>query len=656
MKKFILLILLLSFCSTNTSEVIEDSIQISTTNTTSTTSTTILDESDLMFDNFHKWWVEYKLKDSNIYLNSIETEITKNAISKFLIDDRDTETNPYLYYPHKNNPFSRVVIYDLNESYEGEFTVCNKIKGVTGTGLLDEIHPLQENGNYPYLSFHTYTCEDEETTLLFGYPYFQDGKWWIFKSIPKIITEGCEDPCGFSYTHWATKVEFRPIRGSFFDQQTEQIEFLDDFTDTYDEIFYEVPHDVINFAIFYPKINFNQECADLIEEDLLKTIKVNVDDTIDSVENYLDSDDEMSREDMSGFEWLQLTYDVLEINESLYSVIFRWNSYSYGAAHPQDYYFSVNYFINEPEQDIASCRRFNIRDQIGGLYYEERGMDFQSHYYDSIYQQLCYSDTNWLGCDNIYGDEDYPDFAYPYSVFDDVTPVFGVTKIGLFMQFQNYSIGSYAEGAPRIIVPFTIYKMFSNYLNLKWEILDLKCDYLNGVPTVYEPQDEMGRLCETNKEKQSEIKYRKGWEDRLVSYPELTQVEIAYSLLLEEKKFDGDLNITVADVDYICELKTSGTALTAFASENHPLISDNEFYRYQIDVDYNCSTKEEGFDLYGNEEGFLLYGPLFYQDNQWWGFIEYEDDYYEQHDIKYLYAFMAKYVKRVSLGENILPK
>ena len=91
--------------------------------------------------------------------------------------------------------------------------------------------------------------------------------------------------------------------------------------------FYEVPHDVINFAIFYPKISFNQECADLIEEDLLKTIKVNVDDTIDLVENYLDSDDEMSREDMSGFEWLQLTYDVLEINQSLYSVIFRWNSY-----------------------------------------------------------------------------------------------------------------------------------------------------------------------------------------------------------------------------------------------------------------------------------------------------------------------------------------
>ena len=654
MKKIIFLFLL-ACCS---SEVVVEEIDPNPTPEIVVNTTTEFEDPDLMFDNFHKWWVEYKLKDSNIYLNAIETEITNNAISKFLIDDRDTETNPYLYYPHKNNPFSRVVIYDLNESYEGEFVVCNKIKGAAGTAILDEVHPLRD-GNYPYLNFHTYTCKDEETTLLFGFPYFQDGKWWIFKSIPnkeKTITEGCEDPCGYIYTHWATKIEFRPIRGTFFDQQTEQIEFLDDFSDSYDEIFYEVPHDVINFAILYPKINFNQECADIIEEDLLKTIKVSVDDTIDLVENYLDSDDDMSREDMSGFEWLQLTYDVLEINENFYSVMFRWNSYSYGAAHPQDYYFSLNYFINEPGEDIASCTRFNIRDEIGGYYYEERGMDFQSHYYDLIYQQLCFSDTSWLGCDNIYGDEDYPDYAYPYSVFDDVNAAFGITKNGLFLQFQNYSIGSYAEGAPRIIVPFTIYKMFSNYLNLKWEILDLKCDYLNGVPTVYEPQDEMGRLCETNKEKQSEIKYRKGWEDRLVSYPELTQVEIAYSLLLEEKKFDGDLNITVADVDYICELKTSGTALTAFANENHPLISDDEFYRYQIDVDYNCSSSEEGFVLYGSEEGFVLYGPLFYQDSQWWGFVEYEDDYYEQHDIKYLYAFMAKYVKRVSLGDDILPR
>ena len=493
MKKIIFLFLL-TCCSSDLE--VEELEPVQTTEIVVNTTTELLD-TDLMIDNFHKWWIEYKLKDSNIYLNPTEAEYTNNLISEFLIDDRDTYDDPFIYYPYKNNPFSRAVIFDLHDSYEGQFTVCHKIKGAAGTAILDEIHPLPY-GNYPYLSFHTYTCEDEENTLLFGYPYYQDGKWWIFKSIPnseKIITEGCEDPCGYSYTHWATKIEFRPIRGTFFDQQTEQIEFLDDFSESYDEISYEVPHDVINFAIFYPKINFNKECANIIENDLLTTIKANVDEKIDLVENYIDSDDDMSREDLSGFEWLQLTYDVLEINESLYSVIFRWNSYSYGAAHPQDYYFTINYFINDSEEDIESCTRFNIRDEIGGYYHEERGMDFQSHFYDLIYQQLCFSDTNWLGCDNIYGDEDYPDFAYPYSVFDDVGAVFGVTKYGLFLQFQNYSIGSYAEGAPRIIIPYTTYNMFSNNYLLFWEIKDLNCEFINGLPTIYEPQLD-SVLCE----------------------------------------------------------------------------------------------------------------------------------------------------------------
>ncbi len=481
-----LFFLLFVFCS---NEVVVDESEPLVTTEIVVNTTTKLDDTDLMLDNFHKWWISNKLKESNIYLNPTETEYTNNFISQFIIDDRDTSNDPFLYYPYKNNPFSRVVIYDLHDSYEGEFTICNKIKGAAGTAILDEIHPLEDS----YLTSHTYTCVNDETTLLFGFPYFQDGKWWIFKSIPnseKIITEDCEDPCGSIYTHWATKIEFRPIRGTFFDQQTEQIEFLDDFSENYDEISYEAPHDVINFAIFYPKINFNQECANIIENDLLTSIKANVDEKIDLVENYINSDDDISREDLSGFEWLQLTYDVLEINESLYSVIFRWNSYSYGAAHPQDYYFTVNYFVNDTEEDIESCTRFNIRDEIGGYYYEERGMDFQSHYYDLIYQQLCFSDTNWLGCDNIYGDEDYPDYAYPYSVFDDVGAVFGITKNGLFIQFQNYSIGSYAQGAPRIIVPFTTYKMFSNNLLLRWKIIDLECEFSDSLPTTYEPQKE----------------------------------------------------------------------------------------------------------------------------------------------------------------------
>ena len=85
----------------------------------------------------------------------------------------------------------------------------------------------------------------------------------------------------------------------------------------------------------------------------------------------------------------------------------------------------------------------------------------------------------------------------------------------------------------------------------------------------------------------------------------------------------------------------------AFANENHPLLINKDFYRYQIEVHYNCSSEEN--------DGFVLYGPLFFQDNQWWGFIEYEDEYSSNYDVDNLYAFMNKFVKRVSLGQEILP-
>ena len=52
----------------------------------------------------------------------------------------------------------------------------------------------------------------------------------------------------------------------------------------------------------------------------------------------------------------------------------------------------------------------------------------------------------------------------------------------------------------------------------------------------------------------------------------------------------------------------------------------------------------------------MLFGPVFYQNNHWWGFEYYDDDYYDASGNQNVYAFMSYFVKRVSLGENILPK
>ena len=67
-------------------------------------------------------------------------------------------------------------------------------------------------------------------------------------------------------------------------------------------------------------------------------------------------------------------------------------------------------------------------------------------------------------------------------------------------------------------------------------------------------------------------------------------------------------------------------------------------YEYIVTGDYNCS-------LENSEEGLFLWGPLFFQDNQWWGFIEYEDDYWEQSGKPDV--LIQSFVKRISLGISI---
>ena len=43
-----------------------------------------------------------------------------------------------------------------------------------------------------------------------------------------------------------------------------------------------------------------------------------------------------------------------------------------------------------------------------------------------------------------------------------------------------------------------------------------------------------------------------------------------------------------------------------------------------------------------------LFGPIFYQDNQWWGFVFYDEDFYENYrldipEFKVMYAFKSKF-------------
>ena len=164
--------------------------------------------------------------------------------------------------------------------------------------------------------------------------------------------------------------------------------------------------------------------------------------------------------------------------------------------------------------------------------------------------------------------------------------------------------------------------------------------------------------------------YKQSWVSNLVSTPTLIEDEYLVTLSLYEdyetygwnrgydfnakiigqSLYNKSINnnefiISDDNTEFVCSNKSSGTAISAFANEYHPLYKDDD-YGYAVSVDYTCTQNEEDY--------LWLFGPIFYQDNQWWGFVFYEEDFYENYKRKNpdleVYAFQAKFVKRVSLG------
>ena len=214
-----------------------------------------------------------------------------------------------------------------------------------------------------------------------------------------------------------------------------------------------------------------------------------------------------------------------------------------------------------------------------------------------------------------------------------------------------------------------------------WDIVDCKspCSYGNSAlatRVAIDLDDEIYSAYIPNPTEVEIEKYDKGWEEQLETFPVLTKEEFdkSFEFYLTYRLGRGnypfaELKITVDNENYICDRKSRGMVIPAFANEQHPIYlylleaGDNEevdesiideVSEYPIDeyfhtLSYNCGVG----DPYDSEDRLGLYGPLFFQDNQWWGFEIYEDDYWEKSGKRRLHAFMKYFVKRVSLGSTL---
>ena len=157
--------------------------------------------------------------------------------------------------------------------------------------------------------------------------------------------------------------------------------------------------------------------------------------------------------------------------------------------------------------------------------------------------------------------------------------------------------------------------------------------------------------------------YVQGWSEKLETYPVLTKDEFDKSIefflsyqLSRENSPHTELGIIVDSNNYVCERRDTGTIISAYVNEVHPIllyisetgynenVDELRIYEHIVTGDYNCY-------LENSEEGLFLWGPLFFQDNQWWGFIEYEDDYWEQSGEPDV--LIQSFAKRISLGSSI---
>lgn len=166
MKKILLFLILLS-CSSN------DGVQIQTEPIRIPTNTTLFIEvdGDVAFANFVDYW-------------------TKNLKSYRPLSNDDMK---------KTNELGKQPDFILiNDSI-----FCNlRVKGTLTVGIADENHPVEFNSyqNLQWWLSESYVCNDDLITNLYGSPFFQDDKWWIFAATnyPKNLgTDSLYKECGY---------------------------------------------------------------------------------------------------------------------------------------------------------------------------------------------------------------------------------------------------------------------------------------------------------------------------------------------------------------------------------------------------------------------------------------------------------------------------
>jgi hypothetical protein len=114
---------------------------------------------------------------------------------------------------------------------------------------------------------------------------------------------------------------------------------------------------------------------------------------------------------------------------------------------------------------------------------------------------------------------------------------------------------------------------------------------------------------------ESDTPFNTYWRDNMLkSYPQLTEAEIELSNTINQDKISY---LKLADGTE-CTKRVGGTVTNARIDENYPLYAEaTDYWKFILLESYTCDDEKRPG---------RLYGEIFYQDDNWWTYVEINSD------------------------------
>ena len=231
----------------------------------------------------------------------------------------------------------------------------------------------------------------------------------------------------------------RRYRGVLRTSILQNVPLVYDFKD-YTEKVIKPNHEYIEYfaySIRIPVFFDSQKCS----TEVNNIIESSVNNLIEYAKSVLEfTNPEEAEEEWGGFyESLSIDYDVIEVSDEVISAFLSYTTYSFGAAHPISAIIGFNYFIED-------CSKLEIQKL-----FDSSNLDYETIVSSEMQNQLCANLENNEEC------EKFLSFIDPFPLLTellDCCSAFAVSEYGLFVQFWEYEVSSYSEGAELILLPW----------------------------------------------------------------------------------------------------------------------------------------------------------------------------------------------------------